>query len=84
MASVPEMSASNMLLFNNCNCFANKIRIEMFIKFITLFYFIGLTVIRNERQYLVHFCGASSNSTGLVQKQSGPVRFLCAKFRHCK
>ena len=24
--------------FNNCNCFANKIHIEMFIKFIILFY----------------------------------------------
>ena len=31
----------------NSNCFANKIHIEMFIKFITLF--IGLLVIRNER-----------------------------------
>ena len=24
--------------FNDCNCFANEMHIEMFIKFITLFY----------------------------------------------
>ena len=41
-----ETSASHIMYFNNSNCFANKIHIEMFIKFITLF-------LITEQQYLV-------------------------------
>ena len=53
---VRKVGIKHNVNFNKCNFFANKVHIEKFkIQINSLFYFIDLLVLRNERQYLAWF-----------------------------